>query len=148
MLFVSQNTHNFLLQHNIKHDYLVEPGKGHDWSVWKPGLYHFSQRIFGKTEEYDTTAVNNDDNNNGTSIIRDHDSSRLSLSYNPSDRTITLEEGLDVKKLILYDLNGREVLAAENIDRNTMNIGQLSKGIYVVAVYDGIRYLHGKIGIF
>ncbi len=47
LIFVSQNTHNFLLEKNIKHYYKIEPEKGHDWSVWKPGLYYFAQRIFG-----------------------------------------------------------------------------------------------------
>ncbi len=47
LLWVSQNTHNFMVQNNIDHYYLIEPGKGHEWSVWKSGLYHFVQRVFG-----------------------------------------------------------------------------------------------------
>ena len=47
LLWVSQNTHNFMAHNNIDHYYLIEPGKGHEWPVWKSGLYHFVQRIFG-----------------------------------------------------------------------------------------------------
>jgi enterochelin esterase-like enzyme len=46
LLFISQQTHDYLTQHNVPHIYNLVNGAGHDWTVWKYGLYHFSQLIF------------------------------------------------------------------------------------------------------
>jgi enterochelin esterase-like enzyme len=41
----SQRTHDYLYQHQVPHVYYVEAG-GHDFKVWKNGLYMFSQFLF------------------------------------------------------------------------------------------------------
>ncbi|GHB83474.1 hypothetical protein GCM10007390_43170 [Persicitalea jodogahamensis] len=41
----SQRTHDYLYQHEVPHIYYIEPG-GHDFKVWKSGLYMFSQFLF------------------------------------------------------------------------------------------------------
>jgi len=46
LLFISQRTHDYLQQYNVPHIYHLVEGAGHDWIVWKYGLYHFSQLIF------------------------------------------------------------------------------------------------------
>jgi enterochelin esterase-like enzyme len=38
-------THAYLDQHHVPHIYYIEPG-GHDFKVWKNGLYMFSQFLF------------------------------------------------------------------------------------------------------
>ncbi len=48
LLFISQQTHDYLEQHDVPHIYNLVEGAGHDWTVWKYGLYHFSQLIFGE----------------------------------------------------------------------------------------------------
>ena len=45
LLMYSQRTHDYLMAKNVPHIYYVEPG-GHDFNVWKNGLYMFSQLIF------------------------------------------------------------------------------------------------------
>jgi enterochelin esterase-like enzyme len=45
LLRFSQRTHDYLVQNNIPHIYYIEPG-GHDFKVWKNGLYMFSQFLF------------------------------------------------------------------------------------------------------
>ncbi|MNI10301.1 Endo-1,4-beta-xylanase Z precursor [compost metagenome] len=42
---VSDRTHAYLAQHAVPHIWAEENG-GHDWPVWKNGLYQFSRRIF------------------------------------------------------------------------------------------------------
>ena len=42
LLNFSKRTHDYLLQNNVPHVYYLEPG-GHDFKVWKNGLYMFSQ---------------------------------------------------------------------------------------------------------
>ncbi|TDN38724.1 esterase [Hymenobacter sp. UV11] len=45
LLPISQRTHDYLYQHDVPHVYYIEPG-GHDFKVWKNGLYMFSQFLF------------------------------------------------------------------------------------------------------
>lgn len=45
LLNFSKRTHDYLLQKNVPHVYYLEPG-GHDFKVWKNGLYMFSQFLF------------------------------------------------------------------------------------------------------
>jgi len=49
LLFISQRIHDYLEQHNVPHIYNLVAGAGHDWTVWKYGLYHLSQLIFKQT---------------------------------------------------------------------------------------------------
>lgn len=45
LIRISERTHQYLTQHAVPHIYYIEPG-GHDFKVWKNGLYMFSQLIF------------------------------------------------------------------------------------------------------
>jgi enterochelin esterase-like enzyme len=45
LLNFSKRTHDYLLKNNVPHIYFIEPG-GHDFKVWKNGLYMFSQLLF------------------------------------------------------------------------------------------------------
>lgn len=45
LIWVSNRTHDFLVQHNIPHIYYTEPG-GHDFIVWRNDLYMFAQLLF------------------------------------------------------------------------------------------------------
>lgn len=121
---------------NIDHYYLIEAGKGHDWSVWKAGLYHFAQRIFGRVPGIDTTS---------TDISQYQSDIGFKIFYNPLYQTIKLFGNYDIKKLSIYDINGRLELSYSNISNNTLNIDQLSNGVYLVNLYDGKRNIHGKI---
>lgn len=45
LLNFSKRTHDYLVEKNVPHIYYIEPG-GHDFKVWKNGLYMFSQLLF------------------------------------------------------------------------------------------------------
>ena len=45
LITFSRRTHDYLLEKNVPHIYYLEPG-GHDFKVWKNGLYMFSQFLF------------------------------------------------------------------------------------------------------
>ena len=45
LITFSKRTHDYLVEKNIPHIYYIEPG-GHDFKVWKNGLYMFSQFLF------------------------------------------------------------------------------------------------------
>lgn len=135
LLYISENTHNFMVQHNIDHYYLVEQGKGHDWSVWKPGLYHFSQRIFGRVP---LPYVPSD-------VMSTHEDAAFNIAYNPADQTITVYGKTDMKSLKLYDINGRLIQSDAHVRNNRMDMSHLSQGIYLVIASDGTNSFHGKI---
>jgi enterochelin esterase-like enzyme len=139
LLYVSQNTHDFMIQNNIDHYYLIESGKDHEWSVWKSGLYHFAQRIFGRVPEIDTASAGISQNQNDIGF---------KISYNPLYQTITLFGINYIEKLNICDINGRLVLSYSNSCSNTLNIAQLSSGVYLVNLYDGKRNFRGKIAKF
>lgn len=45
LITYSKRTHDYLFQNDVPHIYYLEPG-GHDFKVWKNGLYMFSQFLF------------------------------------------------------------------------------------------------------
>lgn len=45
LMFISQRTHRYLVEHQVPHIWHVQPG-GHDFAVWKQGLYLFAQQLF------------------------------------------------------------------------------------------------------
>jgi len=45
LITFSKRTHDYLYQKSVPHVYYIEPG-GHDFKVWKNGLYMFSQFLF------------------------------------------------------------------------------------------------------
>ncbi|MEJ6951769.1 alpha/beta hydrolase [Natronospora cellulosivora (SeqCode)] len=45
LLFVSERTHTYLKENNLSHIWFEDKG-GHDWNIWKSGLYYYSQGIF------------------------------------------------------------------------------------------------------
>ncbi|MDZ7346380.1 MAG: alpha/beta hydrolase-fold protein [candidate division KSB1 bacterium] len=45
LISISRNVHAYLKAKNVPHIYYIEPG-GHDFKVWKNGLYMFSQFLF------------------------------------------------------------------------------------------------------
>jgi enterochelin esterase-like enzyme len=50
LINISRRTHNYLFQEEVPHIYYLEPG-GHDFKVWKNGLYMFSQFLFKPVDE-------------------------------------------------------------------------------------------------
>ena len=45
LINISKRTNEYLVENNVPHIYFTEPG-GHDFKVWKNGLYMFSQLLF------------------------------------------------------------------------------------------------------
>ena len=45
LISFSKRTHDYLYERSVPHIYYIEPG-GHDFKVWKNGLYMFSQFLF------------------------------------------------------------------------------------------------------
>jgi len=50
LIFVSKNTHDYLVSKDVPHIFYIEPGV-HDFKVWKNGLYMYSQLIFKPVDQ-------------------------------------------------------------------------------------------------
>ncbi|MDN3670398.1 alpha/beta hydrolase-fold protein [Echinicola jeungdonensis] len=50
LLRFSERTHEYLIEHDVPHIYYIEPG-GHDFKVWKNGLYMFSRLLFKPVDQ-------------------------------------------------------------------------------------------------
>jgi len=137
LFFISQNTHKYLTNHNIKHYYKVEPGKGHDWSVWRPGLYYFVQRIFGRVAQIDSI--------DHTGISHNINETDWNISYNPLNKKISVFGNFKIQKVTIYDMNGRSVLSELDIKNRTIDVSRLSKGVYMVVIFDGKKDLYKKV---
>jgi len=144
LLYITQNTHNFLVQNNFDHYYLIEQGKGHDWSVWKPGLYHFTQRIFGRVPEAPATTDIHSNKNPDPFVPQYHNELNFRLVYNSLEQTITFYGTRIIKQACIYDLNGRLRYSESNIVSNTLKADFLIKGVYLMVLYDNKRCLHEK----
>lgn len=46
LITFSKRTHDYLEANKVPHSYIIVPGGGHDFNVWKLSLYNFAQLIF------------------------------------------------------------------------------------------------------
>jgi hypothetical protein len=125
LLYISQRTHDYLVQHNVPHIYNLVDGAVHEWKVWKYGLYHFSQLIFKQT----ATAVGKKE------LVATY---YVAQNYpNHFDPTTLISYRLPVTSNIslkVYDLLGQEVA--------TLFEGVRQPGNYE-ATFDGSRLASG-----
>ncbi len=132
LFYVSQNTHNFLVQNGIDHYYHVEQGKGHDFTVWKSGLYHFAQRIFGAVPIADTTPTPPPTSNSKVAY-----ETYLRINYSINDQSIKVEAGPKIDSLSIFDTSGRLMMVREVEGENSLSISGLPMGLYVAVVSSG-----------
>ena len=105
LLYISQQTHDYLAQHSVPHIYNLVEGAAHEWRVWKYGLYHFSQLIFNPT----TTDIINDELVPICDMIQNYPNP-FNLITNISYRLA--KDGYVILKI--YNLFGQEIATLEN----------------------------------
>lgn len=138
LLYISENTHNFMTDNEIEHYYLIQAGKGHDWSVWKPGLYYFTQRIFGNVPVIDTTSTTK------PSALNNQKPDAPGIYYSSASQLLHLQNEHSIQNLYIYDLHGKVSLTKSYITSNSVDISGLRNGIYFVSVESGNHRIYSK----
>ncbi|MEJ5352489.1 MAG: alpha/beta hydrolase-fold protein [Melioribacteraceae bacterium] len=127
LLYISKQTHEYLERYGVPHIYHIVPGAGHDWTVWKHGLYYFSQLIFKKT----TSVLENGDPTTTYALAQNYP--------NPFNPVTTISYQLPKPchvTLKIYDLIGNDVTTLVNEYKSAgkhevqFDASLLSSGIY------------------
>lgn len=141
LLNISQQTHNYLVQQNVPHIYSLVQGAGHDWTVWKHGLYHFSQLIFKQS----TTSVEEN-----SSVGTFHLSQNYPNPFNPST-TIRFQLAKNsFVTLKIYNLLGNEIATlvneykAQGVYDIPFNASLLASGVYFYRLTTSTGFMQTK----
>ncbi len=134
LLYISQQTHDYLEQQNVPHIYNLVNGADHEWKVWKYGLYHFSQLIFKQT----ATTIKEKE------IARSyHMSQSYPNPFNPVTKiNYTLPQAVFVT-IKVYNLLGEVIATLVDEEKPvgkyevTFNGSNLSSGIYIYKMQAG-----------
>lgn len=101
-----------------------------------PSGYSFlDQRPLSSVVYYRVVGVDNDGGRSYSDInkVAFNLSAALTVSPNPASSEVKIS-GVEAKKVVIYDLSGRQVLVKE--DANVVNIEGLAAGVYLVQVTD------------
>ncbi len=141
LLYVSQGIHDYLAQKQVPHIYVLIQNAGHDWTVWKHGLYYFSQLIFKEPTSVTDNIV----------PVRGYElSQNYPNPFNPVTKIRYQIPNSGHVTLKVYDLLGREIATLVNqhqnagiyeISFNALNsnttLGSLPSGIYIYKIQAG-----------
>ncbi len=134
LLYISKQTHDYLDQRKVPHIYSLVEGAGHDWKVWKHGLYHFSQLAFKGT----TTSVKENELPDKYSLSQNYPN-----PFNPVTRikfNIPKTEFVSIK---VFDMLGSEIATLVNEEKQGGNYEvefkgiNLASGVYVYKMQAG-----------
>ncbi|WP_158849464.1 T9SS type A sorting domain-containing protein [Algibacter sp. L1A34] len=62
---------------------------------------------------------------------------------NPTSNYINVESKIDVDRFEIYDLSGKKVLSSNNYEK--INVEDLSKGLYLLKAFSGIKHITKKV---
>lgn len=71
--------------------------------------------------------------------IKDHNTVNVAVSPNPVTDFLTINADFD--KVVINNILGQEVSNMNQIKTNKLDVGYLSKGVYIIKVYKGERYI-------
>lgn len=128
LIYISRQTHDYLTQKNVPHIYSLVDGAGHDWKVWKHGLYHFSQLVF---KVIPTTVEVNE-------ISADYGlSQNYPNPFNPITRIKYAVPKTGFVSIKVFDMLGKEIITLVSEQKPAgnyefeFNAAHLSSGVYV-----------------
>jgi enterochelin esterase-like enzyme len=134
LLYVSKQTHDYLTRNNVPHIYSLVDGAGHDWKVWKHGLYHFSQLAFKGT----TTSVKENEITSEYILSQNYPN-----PFNPVTRIKYTIPKTGLVSIKVFDMIGREISTLVNEEKQVGNYEvefngiNLANGVYVYKMQAG-----------
>ena len=78
--------------------------------------------------------------------ISKHELLDVRIFPNPANNKVKISSASKIDRVELYDIIGKLVLA-ENISSNTLDVGKINNGLYVLRVYSGEKYSTKKLVI-
>ncbi len=134
LLFVSQQTHDYMLANDVPHVWSLEQGS-HDFNVWKRGLYHFSQLAFHNYKIIPPVVA-----------LTDPSADALRMSFDPL-RGLILFPDYAPRNIAIYDINGRLLKSVRNYQGIEMMISDLERGLYIIRLSDQHKSYSYKVNI-
>jgi len=90
--------------------------------------------MFSKSNSNNTTAIPTIKNEN----------SEVSIYYNPANSEVSWSVGSNMDKVDLYSLSGTMLLKISQPGINSINLGKLHNGMYILKFYNHNRTLLAK----
>ncbi|MEK6481386.1 alpha/beta hydrolase-fold protein [Catalinimonas sp. 4WD22] len=132
LLSFSQRTHEYLFRHDVPHIYYLEPG-GHDFKVWKNGLYMFSQFLFKLVDTSSFTKY---------SLLGTPASSNVRNASYPQvlpDHRVTFRIKAPEAKQVQIDLGKKYDMVKDTAGYWTVTTDSISRGFhYYSLLIDGV----------
>jgi hypothetical protein len=63
---------------------------------------------------------------------------------NPTSNTLYLDYKEDIRKIIIHDVTGKEVLQINGVQINSLDVADLERGLYFVSIFDNSQQLLGS----
>jgi beta-xylosidase len=126
LIRVSQRTHDYLESNNVPHIFYIEPG-GHDFKVWKNGLYLFSQFLFKPVDISTFSQYSNSDTPAST------DSKKVKFHSDNGDGTYT-------NPVIAADFPDPDVILVEDVYYFLSTTMFIFPGVTILKSYDLVNW--------
>jgi enterochelin esterase-like enzyme len=132
LLIFSKRTHDYLFQNDVPHVYYLEPG-GHDFKVWKNGLYMFSQFLFKPVDTKSLTKY---------TVLGSPASTNVRSARYPQilpDNRVVFRLKAPEAKRVQIDLGKKYDLVKDTSDFWTVTTDSISRGFhYYSLIIDGV----------
>ncbi|WP_281336435.1 alpha/beta hydrolase-fold protein [Flavobacterium eburneipallidum] len=132
LIYNSKRTHDYLYKNDVPHVYYLEPG-GHDFKVWKNGLYMFSQFLFKPVETSSFTKY--------TILGEPAETNIRNAKYPqilPDNRVVFKIKAPDAKK-VQIDLGGKNDMTKDEDGTWNVTTNVINKGFnYYSLLIDGV----------
>jgi len=77
----------------------------------------------------------------GDCVVGINDAKTVNVAVHPNPVTDFLTINADFDKVVINNILGQEVSSMNQIKTNKLDVGYLSKGVYIIKVYKGERYI-------
>ena len=102
----------------------------------------YMQETWSNFIDTTSTFANNETECSGLNLLDNEFELDLNIYPNPTDKHLFIEGNKNPIVTTIYNLIGKEVLSTKNTNR--VDVNELSKGVYIIRISDGINQTHKK----